>query len=65
MCIRDRDVLFTQYFSARGHAIHYAWWRTAETIGRPGSHGCLHTLLDDARFLWDWATIGTPVLVHY
>jgi len=59
------DVLFTQYFSARGHAIHYAWWRTPETIGRPGSHGCLNTLLDDARFLWDWANIGTPVLVHY
>ena len=58
-------MLFTQYFSARGHAIHYAWWRTPETIGRPGSHGCLNTLLDDARFLWDWATIGTPVLVHY
>ena len=59
------DVLFTQYFSSRGHAIHYAWWRTPETIGRPGSHGCLNTLLDDARFLWDWADIGTPVLVHY
>jgi hypothetical protein len=49
------DVLFTQYFTDRGHAIHYAWWRTPETIGRPGSHGCLNTLLDDARFLWDWA----------
>ena len=59
------DVLFTQYFTDRGHAIHYAWWRTPETIGRPGSHGCLNALFDDARFLWDWATIGTPVLVHY
>ncbi len=58
------DVLFTQYFTERGHAIHYAWWRTPQTIGRPGSHGCLNTLLDDAQFLWDWATIGTPVVVH-
>ncbi len=58
------DVLFTQYFSARGHAIHFAWWRTPETIGRPGSHGCLNLLLDDARFVWDWASIGTPLLVH-
>ena len=57
-------VLFTQYFTDVGHAIHYAWWRTPQTIGRPGSHGCLNTLLDDARFLWDWATIGTPVYVH-
>ena len=58
------DVLFTQYFTERGHAIHYAWWRTPQTIGRPGSHGCLNTLLSDAQYLWDWATIGTPVYVH-
>jgi hypothetical protein len=58
------DVLFTQYFTDRGHALHYAWWRTPETIGRPGSHGCLNMLLDDSRFFWDWATIGTPVIVR-
>lgn len=58
------DVLFTQYFTDRGHAIHFAWWRTAETIGRPGSHGCLNLMLDDSRFVWDWASIGTPLLVH-
>ena len=58
------DVLFTQYFTDVGHALHFAWWRTPETIGRPGSHGCLNMLLDDSRFLWDWATIGTPVIVR-
>jgi hypothetical protein len=58
------DVLFTQYFTNQGHAIHYAWWRTPQTIGRPGSHGCLNTLFDDAQYLWDWASIGTPVYVH-
>jgi hypothetical protein len=59
-----RNVLFTQYFSDRGHAIHFAWWRTKETIGRPGSHGCLNLLLDDAKFFWDWAPLGTPVITH-
>lgn len=59
------DVLFTQYFTDVGHAIHFAWWRTPETIGRPGSHGCLNLLLDDARFCWEWAEMGTPVLTHY
>ena len=44
------DVLFTQYFTDRGHAIHFAWWRTP--------------LLDDARFFWDWAEIGTPLDIH-
>lgn len=57
-----KNVLFTQYFTDRGHALHYAWWKTAETIGRPGSHGCLNLLLEDAQFFWDWATIGTPVV---
>ena len=57
-----KNVLFTQYFTDRGHALHYAWWKNAETIGRPGSHGCLNLLLDDAQFFWDWAEIGTPVL---
>jgi hypothetical protein len=55
------DVLFTQYFTNVGHALHFAWWKTPETIGRPGSHGCINLLLDDARFFWDWAEIGTPV----
>ena len=58
------DVLFTQYFTDRGHALHFAWWRTPETIGRPGSHGCVNMLLDDSRFVWDWATIGTPVVIR-
>ena len=60
-----KNVLFTQYFTDRGHAIHFAWWRTKETIGRPGSHGCLNLLLEDSRFFWDWAPIGTPVITHY
>lgn len=59
------NVLFTQYFTDRGHALHFAWWKTPETIGRPGSHGCLNLLLEDAEFFWNWATIGTPVYSHY
>ncbi len=59
------DVLFTQYFTDKGHALHFAWWKTKETIGRPGSHGCINLLLDDARFIWEWADIGTVVNLHY
>lgn len=59
-----QNVLFTQYFTERGHAIHFAWWRTPETIGRPGSHGCLNLLFDDARFFWDWAAVGLPVCIR-
>ena len=58
------NVLYTQYFTNRGHALHYAWWRTTETIGRPGSHGCINMLLDDSEFMWNWANIGTPVYIR-
>jgi lipoprotein-anchoring transpeptidase ErfK/SrfK len=58
------NVLYTQYFTDRGHAFHYAWWRTPETIGRPGSHGCINMLLEDSEFMWNWAGIGTPVYVR-
>lgn len=58
------NVLYTQYFTDRGHALHYAWWRTPETIGRPGSHGCINMLLDDSEFMWNWGTIGTGVYVR-
>jgi lipoprotein-anchoring transpeptidase ErfK/SrfK len=57
-----KNVLFTQYFTDRGHALHYAWWKNEETIGRPGSHGCLNLLMDDAKFFWDWASVGTAVV---
>jgi hypothetical protein len=59
------DVLFTQYFTNQGHAIHFAWWRTKETIGRPGSHGCLNLMLDDSQFYWDWADYGVKLVIHY
>lgn len=58
------NVLYTQYFTNRGHALHYAWWRTPETIGRPGSHGCINMLLEDSEFLWNWAGIGTPIYIR-
>lgn len=62
---RLENVLFTQYFTDRGHALHFAWWKTPETIGRPGSHGCLNLLLEDAEFFWNWAGVGVPVYSHY
>lgn len=58
------NVLYTQYFTNRGHALHYAWWRTPETIGRPGSHGCINMLMDDSLFFWNWAGFGTTVYVR-
>ncbi len=59
-----KNVLYTQYFSTDGAAIHYNYWSAPEAFGRyPGSHGCVGLMLDDARFFWDFATIGTPVII--
>jgi hypothetical protein len=58
-----KDVLYTQYFDDEGSAIHYNWWAT--TWGAPGSQGCLGMKLEGAKFMWEWANINTPLVVHY
>ncbi len=55
-------VLFTQYFTGDGAALHYNWWRS--NWGGTGSFGCLGMNYDDSKWFWDWASIGTPVIVH-
>jgi hypothetical protein len=57
-------VLFTQYFTGDGAAIHYNWWGPPRGFGYPGSHGCLGMRYDGSKFLWDWAEIGTPIVIH-
>jgi hypothetical protein len=57
-----KDVLYTQYFRETGESLHYNWWSSA--WGTSGSHGCLGLSLGDSKWLWDWATVGTPVLIH-
>jgi lipoprotein-anchoring transpeptidase ErfK/SrfK len=32
-------------------------------LGRPLSHGCVRENQTNARQLWDWAPMGTPVVV--
>jgi hypothetical protein len=57
-----RDVLYTQYFTTDGAAIHYNYW--SSHFGYAGTHGCLGVNLDDARWFWDWADLGTIVNIH-
>jgi hypothetical protein len=58
-----RNVLFTQYFTGAGHSLHYNYW--SSNFGYAGSHGCLGLTYADSAFLWQWATIGTPISIHY
>ncbi|MEX2081515.1 MAG: L,D-transpeptidase family protein [Dehalococcoidia bacterium] len=46
-------VLFTQYFSNSGHALHLNYWRPLDVFGETAtSHGCVGLLLHDAQWLW-------------
>ncbi|MDQ6672574.1 MAG: L,D-transpeptidase [Chloroflexota bacterium] len=57
------NVLFTQYFTGDGASLHYNYWSSA--WGYAGSHGCLGLSYANSAWLWDWAHIGTPVVIHY
>lgn len=55
------NVPWTMYFF-RGYAIHGAYWHN--NFGTPVSHGCVNMRVDEAKALYDWAVVGTEVVVH-
>ena len=44
------------------YTIHGAYWRPR--FGVPGSDGCISMSDADAKSLFDWADVGTPVVIH-
>jgi lipoprotein-anchoring transpeptidase ErfK/SrfK len=58
------NVKWTQYFTSNGAAIHTNYWRPVGLFGMPSSHGCLGMTEEHARWFWNWARVGTPLLVH-
>ena len=55
------NVPYTMYFY-RGYAIHGANWHN--NFGTPVSHGCINLPLPQAEWLFEWASVGTPVIIH-
>lgn len=55
------DVPFTMYYQG-SYAIHGAYWHSR--FGTPVSHGCVNVAIDHAEWLFNWASIGTPVVVQ-
>lgn len=55
------DVPYTMYYDG-GMAIHGAYWHNL--FGTPVSHGCTNVAVDHARWFFEWASVGTPVVVH-
>ncbi len=55
------DVPYVQYFVGN-YALHGAYWHNL--FGSPTSHGCVNLRPEDAAWLWDWAGMGTEVVVQ-
>jgi lipoprotein-anchoring transpeptidase ErfK/SrfK len=55
------DVPWVLYFTNGGHALHGTYWHNS--FGTPMSHGCVNLPLDVAAWLYDWAPVGTRVLI--
>ncbi|NOG50025.1 MAG: L,D-transpeptidase [Chloroflexi bacterium] len=47
--------------SYSGYALHGTYWHN--NFGQPMSHGCVNLTNADAYWLYNWATLGTPVHV--
>ncbi|NJK82412.1 MAG: L,D-transpeptidase family protein [Chloroflexaceae bacterium] len=48
-----------------GVALHGTYWHDAFGTGIRMSHGCINLRESDAQRLYEWTSIGTPVLVYY
>ncbi|HLO83913.1 MAG TPA: L,D-transpeptidase [Nostocaceae cyanobacterium] len=44
------------------YGIHGAYWH--KSFGTPVSHGCVNLAPDHAKWLFNWASVGTPVIVQ-
>ncbi len=56
------NVPWTMFFY-QGYALHGTYWHS--NFGTPMSHGCVNLSIPDAEWLYNWASVGTLVNVHY
>ncbi|MEA4910441.1 MAG: L,D-transpeptidase [Anaerolineaceae bacterium] len=56
------NVPYVMYFY-KGYGLHGTYWHN--NFGTPMSHGCVNLRTEDAGWLYNWASIGTLVNVHY
>ena len=59
------NVPWINYFKSGGYAIHGNYWRPSDWFGNiNSSHGCVGLQVSDAEWVYDWAPIGTPIIIH-
>jgi lipoprotein-anchoring transpeptidase ErfK/SrfK len=44
-------------------ALHGAYW--IDDFGVPRSHGCVNMPIEESKWIFDWASVGTVVNIHY
>ncbi len=59
-------VQYTLWFRDDGYAIHDAPWRSTYGPGteQAGSHGCVNVPMPIMESIYNWADVGTRVIVH-
>ena len=55
------NVPYVMYYY-QGYGIHGAYWHN--NFGHPMSHGCVNMKPEEAGIVFNWADIGTKVVVH-
>ncbi len=55
------NVPYTMYYDG-GYGIHGAYWHN--NFGTPMSHGCTNMRPEEAGIVFNWADVGTPVIVQ-
>jgi LysM repeat protein len=56
------NVPYVMYFY-RGYGLHGTYWHN--NFGTPMSHGCVNLPTAAARWVYNWAPVGTKVVTHY
>ncbi len=59
------DVEYTQYFRDGGYAMHENYWSHPSAYGRFSSNGCVGLFIEDARFFWNFLSIGSRIHIHF
>ena len=65
----DTVVQMVLWFTNTGEGLHDAYWQgccwgPGSQFGPSASHGCIHVPMGAEKFLFDWADIGTPVILY-
>lgn len=56
------NVEWVMYFY-QGYGFHGTWWH--DNFGQPMSHGCVNMTNEDAQWLYEFASLETPVHVRF